>query len=379
MTGLLSGYDQIISEWNNLACTQCKSSIGGLDKDWTDVYGHKKAATSSSSLISTGAESDDGFVAGEFDHEEPAVVVESSRRMKTEDSLTVKAAGTIKLAAANVAEIDRKDRENKKQSSGTRSVTSSKHLPFLKPNDNTIWDNSYLPELYNWVGTICGQFTASSDPDFQKVMGEAWMRWFPHLPAQYQDEDGVMKKQAEHPAIESVTKSALSSFRSDLAKKALFYVEQKMNEELLEEDGVEEVKAWVAAQRAGMAILYESPDTHKGVFKSEVVSQTLAWYLGKIRDSPTHRYFGFPAGALALTAAAIKCALNSWKDGSKTTAERSESNKQAARNGPNSFSQPTPSIITTINSLASCLTRSLQLRNAEQASVDYDDDLEMSE
>ncbi|THU89296.1 hypothetical protein K435DRAFT_865430 [Dendrothele bispora CBS 962.96] len=229
-----------------------KAHIGGLDKDWKTIYGHKKAATSSSSVASTTeAESSDGVVLGEFDVEETAEVVEASRqakRLNTTKGKVSTLAGDIKFVTANVAEIDKKDREKKKNSSGSRLVPLSKHLPFLKHSNKQIWENSFLPKIYNWLGSTHSQFSAASDPQFSTVVCNAWKHWFSHLPNEYEDEDGVSRKQAEHPAIEAVTTSVLSSYQSDLAKKALAQVEQKMNEELFEDVGVDDVKAWVTKQ-----------------------------------------------------------------------------------------------------------------------------------
>ncbi|KAK7441179.1 hypothetical protein VKT23_016660 [Stygiomarasmius scandens] len=283
-----------------------KAKLGGLDDDWKQVYGSMKPTVSSSSVVSTGAESSDVLITtGQFDRDESPEALQGSRQAKEISSAN---SNGIVLAKANVAEIDKKDREKTK---GFRTVTSSKDLP---------------------------------SPDFDKTLEAVWNRWFSHLPPNYQDEHGAIKKRVDHPAIRKVAISALSSYRSDLAKKALAYVEEKMFYDLSEDADVEEVKSWVEGELLGMAILYEfpgeTPNQHRGLFKSKVVSQTLAWHLIKIRDSPRHQYYGYPVGTLALVAAAIKRALNVWKEGYKLLPEKSESDiKQAARNGPHSFSQ----------------------------------------
>ncbi|KAK7457889.1 hypothetical protein VKT23_010233 [Stygiomarasmius scandens] len=286
-----------------------------------------------------GAESSDvPITTGQFDRDKSPEVLQASCQAK-EKSLAN--SNGIVLAKANVAEIDRKDREKTK---GSRSVTSSKDLPFVDRNDEDIWGNSALPKLYNWSSIIRDQFLVASSPDFDKILETMWNRWFSHLPPNYQDEHGAVKKRVHHPAIKKVAISALSSYRSDLAKKVLAYVEEKMFYDLSEDADVEEVKGWVEGELSGMAILYEfpgeAPKDHRGLFKSKVVSQTLAWHLIKIRDSPRHQNYGYPIGTLALVAAAIKRALNVWKEGYKLLPEKSESDiKQAARNGPHSFSQ----------------------------------------
>ncbi|THV05597.1 hypothetical protein K435DRAFT_849850 [Dendrothele bispora CBS 962.96] len=343
---------------------RAKATLGGLDKDWKSVYGHRSAATSSSSVASvasTRTQSSEGIV-GEFDVDESAEATETSRRTKLSAggvNNPKQTVANIKLVPANVAEIDRKDRVKSTAGSvsGRRNVPSSKNLPFVHPQDKQIWENHFLPELYGWQGVVKEQFSSSSHAEFNSIVRNAWLRWFDHLPPQYQDIDGVTCERVNHPAIQSVAQAALSTYRSDLAnKKALLFVEQKMNEEVIPEedfDITECRKAWVQEQLNGMSILYEFPGDDKintkpsGLFKSEVFSKTLAYHLYKMRDSGKYIWFGHPAGALALSAAAIKRALTIWKDGVKPKMKPEDDVggdgekrvKQAARNGPTSFSQ----------------------------------------
>ncbi|KAK7458087.1 hypothetical protein VKT23_009993 [Stygiomarasmius scandens] len=342
------------------------SVIGGLDKNWKASYGKKN--TSSTSLASSLADSSDGLaVLGEFDKDEPRAATDAGRvdkdRPKFEASDRILSANNtekvyqqenatqIVLVPANVADIDRKERGKRSQA---RVVVSSKHLPFVNLNDKDIWKNSYLPEIYNWLGSIRDQFSATSPSHFQAISRDAFLRCYPGLPAKYTDEDGMIKNRVDHPAIAAVTKAAIVTYRSDLAKQAFKFVKVKMDLEVPEQT-VEGRKAWVAAQLNDMAILYETPGTskkdHKGLFKSTVVSQTLAWHLYKVKDSPKHRWFGFPAGALALSITAIKRALYIWSDGIEKREDDGDNDtdtdahakkagkKQAPRNSPTSFSQ----------------------------------------
>ncbi|KAK7466503.1 hypothetical protein VKT23_005226 [Stygiomarasmius scandens] len=149
-------------------------------------------------------------------------------------------------------------------------------------------------------------------------------------------------------------------YRSDFAKQVLKFVKAKMDEEVPDKS-VEGQKNWVAEQLTDMAILYEIPGKsktdRKGLFKSTVVSQTLAWHLYKVKDNPKYRWFGFPAHALALSTAAIKQVLFIWSDGVEKREDEDEddgaantdsqanntkkktANKQVACNSTTSFSQ----------------------------------------
>ncbi|THU82003.1 hypothetical protein K435DRAFT_808628 [Dendrothele bispora CBS 962.96] len=241
---------------NEQSKKRVKATLGGLDKDWKTVYRHRSAATSSSSVTSTRTQSSNRVV-GEFDVEESAEVTEMSRQTKLSKvgvHNPKQAVVNVKFVPANVAEIDRKDRVKRTPGSipGRRNVPSSKNLPFVYPQDKQIWENHFLPELYSWQGVVKEQFSSFSHSKFASVVWNAWLQWFDHLPAQYHDVDGATCKRVNHPAIQSVAQAALSTYRSDLAnKKALLYVEQKMNEEVIPEedsDTTEHRKVWVQEQ-----------------------------------------------------------------------------------------------------------------------------------
>ncbi|KAK7471982.1 hypothetical protein VKT23_000090 [Stygiomarasmius scandens] len=250
----------------------------------------------------------------------------------------------VVLIAANIAEIDCK--EHGKKSESGRVIVSSKHLPFVNASDKEVWNNSFLPEIYNWLSTVRGQFSATNPSSLKPATRNTWNRWFLHLPSKYTDENGETNDRVDHPAVEAVTKAALRAYRSDFAKQALKFIEQKMDEDVPEQT-TEGRKVWVAKQLADMAVLYESPGEskkdHHGLFKSVVVSQTLAWHLYKTKDSIKYIWFGHPSGSLALAAAVIKRALFIWKDGVKLDIEaegdKTNKKKQAAHNSPTSFSQ----------------------------------------
>ncbi|THU77674.1 hypothetical protein K435DRAFT_877541 [Dendrothele bispora CBS 962.96] len=326
-----------------------RDDIGGLDKGWQSVYGQRNA--SSTSLASSMVCSSDGglVTGGEFDKDESSEVTDAARREKDHSPSTGPKATNVVLVAADVGEIDRKER-GKKSESG-RVIVSSKHLPLVNASDKEIWNNSFLPEIYNWLSTIRGQFSATSPSTLKPATRNAWNRWFSHLPAKYTDENGKTNDRVDHPAIEAVTVAALRAYRSDFAKHALKFTEQKMDEDVPDKT-VAGRKAWATKQLADMGILYEHPGEtkkdHRGLFKSVVVSQTLAWHFYKIKDSPKHIWFGHPSGTLALAAAAIKRALVIWKEGTRPDLEQpstskandsSEKKKQAARNSATSFSQ----------------------------------------
>ncbi|KAK7447094.1 hypothetical protein VKT23_014307 [Stygiomarasmius scandens] len=344
---------------NGQAKKRTKAPLGGLDKDYKSVYGMNSAALSSSSVMSVKTSSSEGVV-GEFDVDEMAESVNASRERKGAGGTVKTPAGfrqvtDIALVSANVAEIDRKDHV-KNPSSSKRTITSSKNLPFTHFSDKQVWENSFLPCMYQWQGTLKDQFSSSSHVDFSKILGTNWQECYKHLEPTYQDLSGITHQRVNHPTIRAVTQTALSVYRSDFAnKKALVYVEQKMNEEVPVEDGVnltEARKEWVQQQLQGMLILYENPGDPKtntppsGLFKSEVFSKTLAYHLYKIRDSRKYVWYGNPVGAMALCAAAIKRALTIWQDGIKPKLKSEDDNeendkklKQAARNSPISFSQ----------------------------------------
>ncbi|KAK7435980.1 hypothetical protein VKT23_019387 [Stygiomarasmius scandens] len=346
---------------NEQSKKRVKATVGGLDKDWKSVYGNKSAATSSSSVVSTRSQSSDGII-GEFDVEESTEATETSRQTKLGMAGGIgkpkQTVVDIKLVPANIAEIDRKDHVKRiPGTAGRHNVPSSKNLPFVYPQDKQIWENHFLPELYGWQGVVKEQFSSSSHAEFNSIVQNAWLRWFDHLPPQYQDAAGVICERVDHPAIQSVVQATLSTYQTDLAnKKALLYVEQKMNKDVEPEEGIDMTeyrKLWVQAQLQGMSILYEFPDDDEantkpsGLFKSEVFLKTLAYHLYKICDSGKYVWFGHPAGALALSAAAIKRALTIWKDGIKpkmkpdddVDGDGEKKLKQATRNGPTSFSQ----------------------------------------
>ncbi|KAE9385084.1 hypothetical protein BT96DRAFT_1007388 [Gymnopus androsaceus JB14] len=198
---------------------------------------------------------------GEFDHEETAELVNAACEAKQAGAKASTIASEklvetqVRLVPANVNMIDAKERHG----NGKRLTFNKTNLPISTTADYCKWDTEFMPTILDFVG-------AQELHDCK-----------------------------DDPAIAGFCHTQIRTYQSKLGKKALKIVGRKINEL---EDDLEERAAYIAAQLEEDYWAYSNP----GFLQTA--------QLFKVK-SP----HGFPAGALALSAAAYLRALRAFEPG----------------------------------------------------------------
>ncbi|KAE9383798.1 hypothetical protein BT96DRAFT_951034 [Gymnopus androsaceus JB14] len=231
---------------NSQPVKRSKFAIGGLDTDWKKtVYGHKKAATSRSSLASSDAMTLDvefEEAPGEFDGDAEAESVAAEREGKSSKGTKAKTASKvvedIKLEPANVNLIEAEERTTGKPAQPkTRHQTSKADLPIILQTDHNIWANSLLPDLLEWCGMQRDQFGINGTNEFCLKLHELWMDHFGALPhiTETVIHNGHKITRADHPAIYSyLGQNALKFVTDEIERFKTVNERQELVEGLLQ-------------------------------------------------------------------------------------------------------------------------------------------------
>ncbi|KAE9393914.1 hypothetical protein BT96DRAFT_999005 [Gymnopus androsaceus JB14] len=210
---------------------------------------------------------------GKFDHEETAESVNTAREAKQTGAKASTIASQklvetqVRLVPANVNVIDAKERH------GKHLTFNKTNLPISTTADHRKWDVEFMPTIL----------------DFSDCKDD--------------------------PAIAGFCHTQIRTYRSELGKKALKIIGRKIDEL---EDDLEERAAYIAAQLEEDYWAYSNPgfSVHStGTLRGPGILETFAQHCELARSFKVKSPYGFPAGALALSAAAYLRALRAFEPG----------------------------------------------------------------
>ncbi|KAJ7603071.1 hypothetical protein FB45DRAFT_1072146 [Roridomyces roridus] len=243
---------------------------------------------------------------GEFQEEESAQSLEAARGAKEVVSGTAKMGISLVPKNVSLTVTGKVKREPK-------PVYTNSHLPFpgdSQTADLKVWQNTFLPELLDWVATLDDAFAANSDPVFKIVAEDIWEQHF----GAYVINDAIFGMGA----------AGVRNWRSRMGKIALAAVAEALKN-MSAEEAIKEVARVLEKGR----FLYEdsksTPPT--GAYRSPIVLQVFASHLQyTARVDPS---CGNPVGALALACSAVERAYTLHKSGHIKPVERRGSKRTA--------------------------------------------------
>ncbi|KAF5346584.1 hypothetical protein D9758_013465 [Tetrapyrgos nigripes] len=320
--------------------------VGGLKRGWktTAVFSSQAAASSKTSLASSNDNAEP--VKGEFDAEESPEALKKARDGGSSDKkvFPLIELRLIVLVPANVKEIDAKERKASKTTNATktkRRQTSRDDLPFPVVAQKTLWLKTVWPAILKWAGSYENQFGLNSGPEVKEILATLWTKYYPpstELPATYKDpKTNTDKPRVDHPALIGYAdysfkiQAGIRSYRSDIGKRALMIVGREV---VNLGDSVSERAEWAQQQLLLDRWMYEEPGLtrkeSKGALRGPLLLEVFALFLSRISTSSGNDEYQYPAGALALSAAAVFRALDAWKTGTNSIQEAINKAKEEA-------------------------------------------------
>ncbi|KAJ6507607.1 hypothetical protein DFH09DRAFT_1334473 [Mycena vulgaris] len=263
-----------------------KAMAGGLKANWQKEVGLPKpvkksttswnrsvsrASSTSATTPEPSATSSVGDVLGEFDREEDESTMGITLKTKTV-----------------VVDVNGKTKTEPK-----RRYTNA-DLPFPPDGhaaDLKHYQETFIPDLTDWAATLDDPFVAHNHLAFKSTVANIWTKYF-----------SAYKIDA---SVEYMATSALGNWRSDIGKRAIKAVVDRL-------DTLGTARArrdWVAEQSFDLAFLYRDPAT-----KAHLFLQTFAAHLRIVMKTDVS--YGHPTGAASLCAAALERALSLCQTGS---------------------------------------------------------------
>ncbi|KAJ3782942.1 hypothetical protein GGU10DRAFT_406573 [Lentinula aff. detonsa] len=295
---------------------RAKPELGGLRMDYRKLTTRKPKtflaqATTSSEGQANLSEPDYSTIPGEFDNEEQPEAVAAARALKQKNNSEGKKphvgemAG-VSLVPADVSAIDTKERHgNIQRAPAKRQNVTKANLPLTTAAALRKWDTEFMPTIVDFVGAQEFQFGMSNNVEFKFFIKSTWVMVYP-----------LAKEQKDDPAIATLVHNQIRTYRSEIGKKAMSVVAQRLN---AIKNNVEERVAWVEAQLSNDCWAYSSPGhtraTSAGAMRGPMILETFASHCELARTFKAKSTSGFPAGALALSAAAVLRALRAHTPG----------------------------------------------------------------
>ncbi|KAJ3760779.1 hypothetical protein EV360DRAFT_80839 [Lentinula raphanica] len=298
------------------------AEIGGLTPTWKKaVYGsaRQNARVSTSRIDNDKTIKSDSEIIGEFAGNESKEAVESHPKPVVE----------VKLEPVDVNLVAKEESATGKpaQPPKNRGRVQKSHVPFVNVSDQTVWNNLILPALIEWTSARKNQFSINADPELRSVVRALWITHLgPLLPPNCEDTKGNSIPRCEHPAILAYAQTQLRTYRNTVGKTATCIVSEYIGKN--GGTSVPERTSLVKDLLSNDAFVYKEPGStralSKGAFHGELLMRTFAfyvfWALSAPKSSGSDSFTSTnPAGALALTATAIKWALSLWETGNKST------------------------------------------------------------
>ncbi|KAJ7127252.1 hypothetical protein C8R43DRAFT_1028169 [Mycena crocata] len=297
------------------AAKKPKAAVGGLKSNWQKEVGVPKlarrstsswsrsvprassttSATSASSRHTSGVPSEEP---GEFEHDEEPDSLSAARAAKA----AVRGASTSQMGITLKKKTVTVDINGKTKQEPKQRFTNA-DLPFPPESfaaDLKHFQKTVIPDVIDYAATHEDAFAVTSHPSWEPTVKDIYGRYF----SAYACTDAVLY----------VAAAAVSNWRSDIGKRALKAVSDKLRN-IKEFPTTQSRREWVRKQSDPdtMPFLYREPDTQSGSYRSELILKT---FYGHIRIAiKTDKSYGHPTGAMSISAAALERALSLWKDG----------------------------------------------------------------
>ncbi|KAK0486530.1 hypothetical protein IW261DRAFT_1559952 [Armillaria novae-zelandiae] len=277
---------------------------------------------------------------GVLEKEEAHEATMAARAAKGGCKSEIKRERDVVLQPAAVADIDK---EHEKKPAKMRTQWTNKDLP-LSSHHLHVWQQKVVPRIIDWSATLADPFGSNNHLNFKDVIAQEWIRFFGNLQESMQYE-GQSIKRVDHPAIYRVAMSAMRTYRSEIRKYTMACMDNLwLQEDMKQYDTVEHPCDWVQDMLTSFRFLYEFPDKMEncGAFHGQLIIEVFAFHINMVFTAMSQQNggnYGDPAGAMALTCAAVRRALTLWKLGfnSLQAASMSSNGRQGAKNTPDSF------------------------------------------
>ncbi|KAF9070274.1 hypothetical protein BDP27DRAFT_1420154 [Rhodocollybia butyracea] len=273
----------------------------------------KISLSNSGTLTKAGTETNDKELTeleepkGEFDEDESPTVTAATFRKPLP---CVGQLAGVSLMPANMSKIYGKECHGTGlvQPASVKCQTITKaNLPISSAADLCKWETDYMPHIYDFVGAEEYQFGLSNNVELKYLIKNHWVTVYP-----------LLKEYKDHLAIGPLVHSQICTYRSEFGKKALKLVGQTLNDQLC---SVEDCADFVANQLEEEAWAYSSPglmrETSAGAMRGPFILATFAHHCKITKMFKAKSDFGFPCGALAVSAAAVLRALKAKEEEQK--------------------------------------------------------------
>ncbi|KAH9174066.1 hypothetical protein EDB89DRAFT_2068010 [Lactarius sanguifluus] len=182
-------------------------------------------------------------------------------------------------------------------------------IPITGEREHAQWDR-IVRGVLDWAGTLPDTFGTNEHPDLLDTIQDLWDKC---LPKRIEDVRA-------NPAIKKVVIDRLNKWRSTIGKKVVAVINDFIKHDVTLRRDSAEVATFVRGllpypneQPVAFPLIYSDPEASKGSWLAPMLLQVFAVHLRRVTTAPTN--FGFPAGALALSTAALERGLTLFKTG----------------------------------------------------------------
>ncbi|KAH9040980.1 hypothetical protein EDB85DRAFT_1886635 [Lactarius pseudohatsudake] len=184
-------------------------------------------------------------------------------------------------------------------------------IPITGEHENAQWDR-IVRGVLDWAGTLPDTFGTNEHPDLLDTVQALWDKCLPER----------TENVRVNPAIKKVVIDRLNEWRSTIGKKAVAVINDFIKHDATLRRDSAEVATFVRGllpypneRPVAFPLIYSNPKASKGSWLAPLLLQVFAVHLRRVMKAPTN--FGFPAGALALSTAAVsRHSLGTWPYGS---------------------------------------------------------------
>ncbi|KAL0058866.1 hypothetical protein AAF712_014427 [Marasmius tenuissimus] len=314
----------------NVKKSKAEPNLGGIRADYRGSPSEKSSDKKKFPQAPAGADVDDGshsdssgpeLVGGEFDKDESPGTVANARKSKARSLASVKAKEGLpenpvlkSLVPADVNDIDTKEAQATPltKTAKPRKTVTFADLPF-PPDDIKFYrqkmGQAFVPQMIYLGESQEAQFGfPNAQPEVLELISTQWKKTFPELKGNSKDAN-----------IVQYLRSETRQYRSDIGKEALKIVERKVEEV---GETIKERSEWVKRELENNRFIYSNPgmtaSESTGAMRGPGVIETFSYHLRTATAGIERKHdtdFKFPAGAVALSAAAYERALKIFEPG----------------------------------------------------------------
>ncbi|KAH9019475.1 hypothetical protein EDB84DRAFT_1566053 [Lactarius hengduanensis] len=197
-------------------------------------------------------------------------------------------------------------------------------IPITGEHENAQWDR-IVRGVLDWAGTLPDTFGTNEHPDLLDTVQALWDKCLPER----------TENVRVNPAIKKVVSRAASYMTtatdSPSARRQVAVINDFIKHDATLRRDSAEVATFVRGllpypneRPVAFPLIYSNPKASKGSWLAPLLLQVFAVHLRRVTKAPTN--FGFPAGALALSTAALERGLTLFKTGVNVRDEKAANN-----------------------------------------------------